>query len=212
MSDPKKEFYRKSAEYTMKKMEKRGFETFYAEDKNHALKIVTEIITEDSTVSWGGSVTLNECGIIDTLNSGNYNTIDRSTAKSPEELEEVYYKAYQADYYLMSSNAITKDGSLINLDGNGNRVSSLIFGPKSVIVVAGMNKISADVDTGLKRIKEYASPVNAMRLSQNTPCSVDGKCHDCLSEDCICCELVITRKSRRKGRIKVILVGEELGY
>lgn len=112
----------------------------------------------------------------------------------------------------MSSNAITLGGKLVNIDGNGNRIAALIYGPKNVIVVAGMNKVTTDEESAMKRIRNYASPVNALRLSQNTPCAATGECHDCLSDACICCQVLVTRKSRTKNRIKVILVGEELSY
>ena len=125
---------------------------------------------------------------------------------------DFYSKIVTCDYYFMSSNAITLDGQLVNIDGRGNRVACLIDGPKNVIIIAGMNKIVTDVEAGIERVRNYASPPNNIRLGYNTPCAQLGRCANCLVDDCICCQIVITRKSKIPGRIKVILVGEELGY
>ena len=117
-----------------------------------------------------------------------------------------------ADYFLMSTNAITMDGELVNIDGRSNRVSCLCWGPQNVIIIAGMNKVALDVESALKRVRNFAAPPNAVRLNKNTPCAQTGKCADCYSPDCICSQIVITRRSSTPNRIKVILVGEELGY
>ena len=127
-------------------------------------------------------------------------------------LNEIYRKAFCCDNYIMSTNAITYDGELVNIDGTGNRVAALIYGPKNVVVIAGMNKVTDNVENAYKRARSHASVPNAIRLDMNTPCKATGLCSDCTSPDCICCQAVITRYSRIKGRIKVILVGESLGY
>lgn len=138
--------------------------------------------------------------------------LDRDTVKSDEEKRMVHYETFNCDYYLMSSNAITQDGKLVNIDGNGNRIAALIYGPANVIIIAGMNKITADEDSAIKRIRNYTAPLNSLRLSKYTPCTRTGSCEECLSDDCICCQVLVTRKSSHKKRIKVILVGEELGF
>jgi hypothetical protein len=196
----------------IKNLEKRNMEGYYAPTKEKAVETVLSLISDGSSVSWGGSVSMSDLKLNDELKKCNYTLLDRSTCKTPEETKEMYHKALNADYYIMSSNAITKDGVLINIDGNGNRVAALIYGPENVIVVVGMNKITPDVETGYKRIKNIACPLNTLRLSKNTPCAKTGECSNCLSSDCICNQIVVTRRSGIKGRIKVIIVGENLGY
>ena len=170
-------------------------------------------LTPDCSVSWGGSETLKEIGLIDDLaESEDYIIYDRTTARTPEEKREMYGKIVMSDYYFMSTNAITLDGELINIDGNGNRVACLCNGPEHVIIITGMNKVVDSVESGIARVRNIAAPPNAIRLGLNTPCAELGRCGNCLSEDCICDQIVITRKSRTQGRIKVLLVGEELGY
>lgn len=193
-------------------MEKRNMEAYYCNTKENALKKAMEIIATGSIVSWGGSQTISQIGLIDELKRGNYNLLDRDLAKTPEQANDIYRKAFYADYYLTSSNAITIDGKLINMDGNGNRVAAIMYGPKNVIVILGMNKIESDESQAIKRVRSIAAPINAIRLNKNTPCVSTGNCHDCKEDDCICCNLVITRMSKIKNRIKVIIVGEELGY
>jgi L-lactate utilization protein LutB len=210
---PKQQYYNNVANTVIKHFSKRKIEGYYCPTSKDAVEKIIEIIQEGSTVAWGGSMTLNEIGLFDELdNTNKYSLIDKRTAKSRDEAEKLYHEAFNADYYLMSSNAITLDGELINIDGNGNRVAALIYGPKNVIVVAGINKIVTDEDTGIKRVRNMSAPPNTSRLNLTTPCVQTGKCHDCLSDECICCQTVITRMSRKPNRIKVILVGEELGY
>lgn len=209
---PKQLAFQTAAEGIIKNLEKRNMEGYYFPDSASCVKAITDLIQPDSVISWGGSESIKECGLMDAIHSGNYRLIDRTTAKTPEEGRKLYAEAVMADYYLMSSNAITLDGELINIDGNGNRVACLIQGPSYVLIVVGMNKVVADVESGYKRVRNVASPANTKRLNCNTPCFHTGRCGDCLSPDCICCQVVITRKSRHAGRIKVFLVGEELGY
>lgn len=209
---PKKQAYENLADSLIEKFNLRGIEGYYCDNKEEALVMAKRFLTPECTVSFGGSETLIEIGLIDELYSSDYILYDRNTAKTPEEKALIYSKTVMADYYYMSSNAITLDGQLVNIDGHGNRVACLITGPKNVIIVAGMNKIVTDVNTGIERIRNMATPPNVIRLGLNPPCVGLGRCANCLSEDCICCEIVITRKSRIPGRIKVILVGEELGY
>lgn len=208
----KKQSYENTAKSVIKKFEQRGMEGYYCADKEAARKLVLELMEDGSSVTWGGSMTLEEAGIIEAVRNGSYEAIDRKSAKTPEESRELYGKIVCADYFLMSTNAFTLDGQLVNIDGMGNRVACLITGPRNVIVVAGMNKLVKNVEEGINRVRTMASPPNTVRLGYKTPCSKTGVCADCIGGDCICCQEVITRMSRIKGRIKVILVGEELGY
>ncbi len=209
---PKQQNYENLADTLIEKFNQRGIEGYYCENKEDALLMSKRFLTPGCSVSFGGSETLFEIGLIDELESSDYILYDRRTATTPEEKSLIYSKTVMADYYFMSSNAITLDGQLVNIDGSGNRVACLITGPKNVIVIAGMNKIVTDVNNGIERIRNMASPPNVVRLGLRTPCAKIGRCVNCLSDDCICCEIVITRKSRTPGRIKVILVGEELGF
>lgn len=210
--NPKKQAYEKLAATMIQKMELRGMEGYYCDNKEEALEKAVSLIKKGSSITWGGSETIKEIGMFEAINNGDYILYDRTTAKTPEENRAFYGKAVTADYFLMSTNAITHDGQLVNIDGNGNRVACLICGPQNVIVVAGMNKAVKDVEEGISRSHNVAAPPNAIRLNKETGCRELGKCVSCLKDDSICCQVVVTRKSRVKNRIKVILVGEELGY
>ncbi len=204
------------AEKIIDKMEKRQFEACYCETKEEALEKVKGYFTDGATITSGGSVSLGEIGLTDYLKSEEagrkYNFIDRGLAKTAEEKRQVFSKAALADYYLMSTNAFTVDGELVNIDGAGNRVAALCFGPSNVIIVLSMNKVCEDVDSALWRVRNLAAPPNAARLGIDTLCTEIGRCANCLKPDCICAQLVVTRFSRVPKRIKVVLVGEDLGY
>ncbi|MDF2545009.1 MAG: hypothetical protein K0S47_4727 [Herbinix sp.] len=208
----KKIYYENLADSLIEKFNLRGIEGYYCDNAEDALLTAKRFLTPGCSISWGGSETLSEIGLLDELMASDYILYDRHTAKTPEEKTLMYSKIVTADYFFMSSNAITLDGQLINIDGSGNRVACLITGPKNVIIIAGMNKIVTDVNTGIERVRNMATPPNTVRLGLNTPCAELGRCANCLTDDCICCEIVITRKSKIPGRIKVILVGEELGF
>ncbi|MDD3174281.1 MAG: lactate utilization protein [Herbinix sp.] len=209
---PKKVYYENLADSIIEKFNKRGIEGYYCENAEEALLTAKRFLTPGCSISWGGSQTLSEIGLLDEFTASDYIIYDRSNAKTPEEKSAMYSKIVTADYFFMSSNAITLDGQLVNIDGSGNRVACLITGPKNVIIIAGMNKIVTDVTNGIERVRNMATPPNVVRLGVKTPCAELGKCANCLIDECICCEIVITRKSKIPGRIKVILVGEELGY
>lgn len=200
------------AQSIIKNLEKRNMEGYYFETSAECVKAITDSMPQGSTIGWGGSETIKECGLMDAIQNGSYGLIDRSLAKNSDEAREIYARTVLADYYLMSTNAITIDGELINIDGNGNRVACLIQGPSHVIIVAGMNKIVTDVPSGVARVRNMASPANAIRLNRKLPCAVSGHCHDCLASDCFCNQIVVTRRSGHSGRIKVYLIAEELGY
>lgn len=206
-------YYENKAQHIIANLKKRNMEGYYAKDKHALLELVLSHIEEGKSISWGGSVSIEECGLMDALkNSGRYELIDRNVATTLREKREFLAKAMLCDYYLMSTNAITEDGQLINIDGFGNRVACLIQGPEQVFIIAGMNKVVEDVPAGIYRTRNVASPQNTLRLEKNTPCAATGSCGDCMSPDCICNQVVITRRSGQAGRIKVFLVGESLGY
>lgn len=209
---PKQLAFQTAAQTTIQNLKKRNMEGYFFEDSPSCVDFIINMIGDGSIVSWGGSETIKECGLMDALHKGNYQLIDRFSAKTPQEGRELYAKSVLSDYYLMSTNAITFDGELINIDGNGNRVACLIHGPQNIIIVVGMNKLVTDVETGCLRVQNIASPANAKRLNRNTPCFHSGRCSSCLSDDCMCNHIVITRRSGIPGRIKIFFIAEELGY
>ena len=196
----------------IKKMAKRNMEGYYCATSAEAVEKALSLMPEGSSVTWGGSMSIIECGLMNAVKTGKYEIIDRDLAKTPQEVREMYAKQVMADYYLMSTNAITMNGELVNIDGRANRVSCLCWGPQNVIIIAGMNKVATDVEDAIKRARNIAAPANTVRLNRNTPCTQTGKCENCYSPDCICSQFVVTRRSGVPNRIKVILVGEELGY
>lgn len=210
--EPMKKFYEQQSKTIIANLKKRNMGGYYCETTEEANALILSLINENSIVSFGGSMTLKDMGTLDLLREGNYDLLDRGTAANSSEAKEIYRKAFTADTYLTSTNALTLDGRLVNIDGNGNRVAALIYGPDQVLVVAGMNKVSSDLDDALNRVSNFAAPPNTQRLSRNTPCSKTGFCNECQSDDCICSNTVITRRSHVENRIKVILVGEVLGY
>lgn len=209
---PKQQAYQLLGNTMIKNFAKRNIEAFYCDTAEEATALAMSMMPVGSSVGMGGTETVKEMGLLDAVKNSSLHFIDRSKVTNAEEKKANFLETMGCDYFLMSSNAITIDGELINIDGNANRVACLCQGPKHVIVVAGMNKVVDDVATGIARTQNMAAPPNAARLGTRTPCATLGHCGDCHSEDCMCCQIVITRHSRHKGRIKVILVGEELGY
>lgn len=212
MATPKETFYENQATTIIKKLNMRKMEGYYCKNVEEAKAKMLELIgNEKKTVGYGGSMTLDENGFKDSVTAAGHELIIRENYKTPEEEKELKSKLTNADFFLMSTNAITLDGELVNIDGRGNRVSYLIYGPDNVIVIAGMNKVVSTVEDGYRRIRNIATPPNCNRLDCKTPCATTGKCGECFT-DSICCEFVTTRMSRVPNRIKVILVGETLGY
>lgn len=201
-----------AAETVIKKFEKRGMEACYCATKEEAMKQVLSYIPEGASVTWGGTESMEEAGVCETIRTGNYNFIDRKSAKTPEEARALYGKIVCSDYFLTSTNAFTKDGELVNVDGASNRVACIAHGPAHVIFLASMDKMCATVDDAIRRVHTHAAPPNAIRVKANTPCAKTGICADCLSPDCICCQTLVTRYSRMAGRIKIVLCGEKLGF
>ena len=197
------------AQKVIRGLESRNMTGYYAAGREAALQQALSLIPEGSTVTMGGGMSVHEIGLVKALIEGNYNFIDRDQA---QDKRAAMLAAYDADFYLMSANAMTEDGILINIDGNSNRVSALAQGPRKVIVIAGMNKVCSDVDGAMKRARNVAAPINAQRFGLNTPCAKTGSCMNCKSPDTICCQFLITRFSRHPGRIHVILVNDDLGF
>lgn len=203
--------YDKKGPKVAENFNKRGFEAYYCPTKEEALKKAVSLIPESHVVSWGGSVSIDEIGLRPYVLE-HRQVIDRDTAKTPEERQELLRKALLCDTYIMGTNAATEDGQLYNIDGTGNRVAALIFGPKQVIVIVGMNKVEPTLEAAITRARTVASPINMQRFSKKTPCAVTGMCADCNSPDSICNQMVRTRRCAPAGRIKVILVGENVGF
>lgn len=213
---------RVSIEKTMENLKRNGMEPYFAETKEDVLDLVKTLVPTGCSVSHGGSVTLKETGVTEYLKHGDFNYIDR-TGLEGEELRQCYLDAFGCDAYFTSSNAITENGELYNVDGNSNRVACIVFGPRNVIVIAGKNKLVKNIDEAVQRVKTIAAPRNTQRLNCKTPCAATGACislsgesamicDGCKSDARICCNYVITAHERHTGRIKVILVNEDLGY
>ena len=197
------------AQKVIKGLESRNMSGYYAPDREAALKMALELIPEGSSVTMGGGVSVAEIGLVKALKEGNYNFIDRNEY---EDKRAAMLLAYDADVFLASANAMTNDGILVNIDGNANRVSAMAYGPKKLVLIVGMNKVCDDVDGAMKRARAVAATTNAQRFGLSTPCAKTGACMNCKSPDTICCQFLITRFSRHKDRIHVILVNDNLGF
>ena len=198
----------KLAQIVIKGLKSRNMTGYYVKDRDEALKKALELIPEGSRVAMGGCMSAQEIGLTDALNNGHYTFYDRAFMAKREGLIE----AYGADVFVSSVNALTDDGILVNIDGNANRVSFIAQGPQKVVFIVGMNKVASDLDHAMKRARNIAAPINAGRFDITTPCTKTGKCMDCKSIDTVCCQFLITRFSRHKDRIHVILVNENLGF
>ncbi len=203
-----KERNEKLAQIVIKGLKSRNMTGYYVKDRDEALKKALELIPEGSRVAMGGCMSAQEIGLTDALNNGHYTFYDRAFMAKREGLLE----AYGADVFVSSVNALTDDGILVNIDGNANRVSFIAQGPQKVVFIVGMNKVASDLDHAMKRARNIAAPINAGRFDITTPCTKTGKCMDCKSIDTVCCQFLITRFSRHKDRIHVILVNENLGF
>ena len=200
------------AQRMIKSLNRRNMDAFYCPTSAGAIAKVMELMPQGSTVSWGGSMTLRDMGLTRALHDdGRYILLDRDRAVDRAEAVEIYLQASRADYYLSSANAITEDGVIVNIDGNGNRVAAITFGPSHVIFVIGLNKVTQTVDAALARARSTAGPINTARFDISTPCKADGVCHNCNSPECICNHIHFLRNSPRR-RHTVVLVGEPLGY
>ena len=209
----KQDAYAITAKAMIENLRKRNMEGFYCENRKELADLILPMMEKNTSVAWGGSQSFLESGILQLLEKdGSFELIDRLKATTPKERRRVFGQTAMCDYYFMSTNAITLDGELVNIDGNGNRLAALIHGPQHVFIIAGMNKTVKNVQDAFDRVRTHACPPNAVRLNKATPCAKVGYCMNCLSNDCFCNQLVITRRSGHPGRIKVFLVGEELGF
>ena len=197
----------------IKSLNRRNMEAYYCPTAEEAVKCVSTLIEDGSSVTWGGSTSVQQLGLPEVLrNRGTLEVLDRDLVQLPEEKQDIYLRAFTADVYLTSANAISEDGVIVNIDGNGNRVAAITWGPKKVIFIIGLNKVAQTVEAALSRARATAAPINAQRFDINTPCHVDGVCHNCNSPECICSYVHFLRNCRNKGRHVVVLVGEDLGY
>lgn len=224
MDNNLKNIINKRIEKTMQNLEKNNMQPHYVDKISDVAAKVSELITEGDVVGVGGAMTLFESGVIDLLRSGKYSFLDRyEVGLTAEQMREIFIKSFSADAYICSSNAITENGELYNVDANSNRVAAICFGPKSVIIVAGYNKLVKNLDDAIIRVKSIAAPANSVRLSYPTYCKEKGECMSycddasdmasgCNAAGRICCNYLVSAYQRNKDRIKVILVGEELGY
>ena len=211
MTQMEKAYFEKRGQILVKNLRNRHFAAWYCDTKEDALAKVLELIPEGAKIGWGGVLSAQQIGLFDALRSGNYNLLDRDLCKTQEEREQMMKDALFSDVFLTGANGLSLDGQMVNIDGTGNRVGAIIYGPKKVIVIAGMIKVCDTMEEAVKRAREVAAPLNMMRFMKDTPCAATGKCGDCKAEGCICNQIVITRHCRPVGRIQFVLVGEQLG-
>lgn len=212
MNHAKEMCYEKRGAVLVKNLKSRHFDAVYCKNREEALQQALKWIPQGATVGWGGALSAAQIGLIDAVKQGNFHAIDRNAAVTPEQRDQAAKDCMFADVFLSGANAISLDGEMVNIDGFGNRVAAIIFGPKTVIVIAGMNKVADTLEYAIVRARTVAAPMNQQRFMLNTPCTKTGVCADCKSEESICNQIVITRHCRPAGRIKFILVGEDLGF
>ena len=205
-------FYEKRGAIIIKNLRKRHFEAYYCATKDEALKQVLALMPEGSSVGWGGAISAAQVGVQEAVHAGNYQVIDRDRVSDPAEKLRCMRQCFDADYFITGANAISLDGQMVNIDGIGNRVAAIVYGPDSIIVIAGMNKVVDTLEDAVRRARTVAAPMNQQRFTNQTPCQITGACADCKSPECICNQVLITRHCRPAGRIKFIIVGEELGF
>ena len=212
MVEPTKKYYEKRAQVLLKNLRSRHFEAYYCADREEALAKALELIPKGASVGWGGALSAQQIGLMDALNARVYNAIDRDKAATPAEREQAMKKCLLADVFVTGANALSLDGQMVNIDGNGNRVAPIVYGPDSVVVIAGMNKVVDSLEDAVRRARTVAAPMNKQRFPLQTPCEITGTCADCKSDGCICNQMLITRNCKPAGRIKFVIVGEELGF
>lgn len=197
---------------TLESLRKNNMESFLINTHEELINKIEELVDADSKVSFGGSMTLFETKVMEHLRSGRYELLDRyKEGLTQKEIKEIFRESFFCDAYFTSTNAITETGELYNVDGNGNRVAAMLYGPDKVIVIAGVNKIVKDINEAIYRVENFAAPANAKRLDKKTPCTVAGKCMNCSSPERICREYTVIRKPI-PNRIFVLLLNEEYGY
>ena len=211
MTPMHKQYYEKRAQILLKNLKSRHFDAYYCETPKDALEKALSLIPAGATVGWGGALSAQQIGLMDAVRAGDYRPFDREACQTMQERETCMRQALLADVFLSGANAISLDGEMVNIDGNGNRVAAIVYGPKEVIIIAGMNKVVDTLDDAVQRARTVAAPLNQQRFQLPNPCTTTGSCADCKSETCICNQILITRHCRPAGRIKFILVGEDLG-
>ncbi|WP_160669639.1 lactate utilization protein [Clostridium sp. C8-1-8] len=203
----------KKIERTIEALSKNNINGYYIQSRDELLEKIKELVSEGATVSCGGSATLTELGLLEHLRSGRYNFLDRAVKViTEEEKKEIHRKTFSADAFFTSTNALTEDGQLFNVDGGGNRVAAMLFGPDKVLVICGVNKIVKNIEEAIERNKRVSAPINAKRLNRNTPCAKVGYCMDCSSNDRICNEYTVIKRQGDKTRMHVLILNESLGY
>lgn len=211
MATAKELTYEKRGKILVKNLQSRHFDACYCATREEALKMALQWIPEGSTVGWGGAMSAQQIGLTDAVKNGPYVAVDRDSCKTPEERAALMHKQLGVDVYLTGANGMSLDGQMVNIDGTGNRVAAIAFGPKTVLVIVGMNKVMDTLEEAVRRARTVAAPLNQQRFLLDNPCTVTGTCADCKSATCICNQIIITRNCRPQGRIKFVLVGEDLG-
>lgn len=211
MATPKELYYEKRGKILVKNLQSRHFDAYYCANREEALKKALELIPEGAVVGWGGAQTCEQIGLMEAVKAGNYKAMDRSTAETAQEREQMMKQMILGDVFLTGANALSLDGQMVNIDGTGNRLAAICYGPDLILVVAGMNKVEDTLQDAITRARTVAAPMNKQRFSNATPCEVTGACADCKAEGCICNQILVTRHCRPEGRIKFVLVGEDLG-
>lgn len=209
MLEPTRKYYEKRGQLLVRNLKNRYFEAYYCETGEQALAKALELIPKGASVGWGGATSAQQIGLLEAVHSPNYRAIDRDLA--PDRIQAMR-DCLLADVFITGANALSLDGQMVNIDGMGNRVAAICYGPKSVIVIAGINKVADNLEAAVRRARTVAAPMNKQRFAAETPCMATGSCADCKAPGCICNQIVITRNCRPDGRIKVIVVGEELGF
>ena len=211
MTEQKRMLYDKRGEILVKNLKNRHFEAYYCKTSADALQKALELIPQGASVGWGGAMSAEQIGLMQAVRNGNYRALDRATCKDGEEWERLARECFYADVFLTGANALSMDGQMVSIDGAGNRVAAIVYGPKTVLVIAGMNKVMDMLEDAVRRARTVAAPLNQQRFQLPNPCTATGTCANCKSETCICNQILVTRNCRPAGRIKFILVGEDLG-
>ena len=211
MATPKEIAYEKRGNILVKNLESRHFEAYYCKTKEQALQKALEWIPEGASVGWGGAMSAEQIGLIAAVRIGNFKALDRAQCTTLEEKDHIAHACLNADVFITGANSMSLDGQMVNIDGTGNRIAAIAYGPKNVVVIAGMNKVVDSVEDAVRRARTVAAPMNQQHFQLPNPCTATGTCADCKSETCICNQILVTRHCRPAGRIKFILVGEDLG-
>ena len=210
--DPKNTYYSLRGKRLVMELGKRHFEAYYCDDKEQALQKALQLIPAGSKVGWGGATSAEQIGLLNAVRTGDYNAIDRDMATSSEERTRLMRECLTSDIFISGANALSMDGQMVNIDGIGNRVAAIVYGPEKVLIVAGMNKVEDTLEAAVQRARTVAAPINKQRFPAVTGCAGSGVCTDCKAEGCICNQILISRNCKPGGRIMIIIVGEELGF